>query len=135
LLWWICDVALEDAVEAEKVRLGTKWDAALVEVENRVEDREAFAVRREAVAHQAQQAANLALHDAEEAKRRAKQAWIEATAQTEQARQDMEAVRQDAQRRIRNAVCAAERVKRKANISALADGLKSVRNSPPEPPR
>jgi hypothetical protein len=135
LLWWIWDASLEEAIKAEKERLGQKWEAALVDVENRVEDREAFAVRREAVALQAQQAANLALHDAEEAKRRAEQAWLEATTQSEQARQDMEAVRQDAQRRIRNAVCAAERVKRKANISALADGLKSVRDSPPEPPR
>jgi len=135
LLWWIWDVVLEDAIEAEKQRLGKKWDAALAEVENRVKDREEFADRREAVAHQAQQAANLALHDAEKAKRRADQAWLEATAQAEQARQDMEAVRQDAQRRIRNAVCAAERVKRKTNISALAGGPKPARNSPPEPPR
>ncbi len=124
LLGWAAKVARDAAVKAEAGRLQRKWDSALAEVENRARGREEDAGRRESEALKAQQAANLARHEAEAAKRRAEQACL-----------DAEAVQQDAQRRIRNAVGAAERIKRKANISALAGGPKPARNSPPEPPR
>jgi len=97
-------------VAAEKERLGRKWDEALARVESRVGGREAAALK--------------AQHEAEAARRQAEQECL-----------DAEAIRQDAYRRIRNAVAAAERIKRKSNISALADGQKSARNGPPEPPR
>ena len=98
--------ALQHAKEADfraKIaRLTRQRDAAVMDAEARVQAREQAAGDREAVALAAQRAAELAAQEAHAAHQRA-----------EQAQQDAERAVNQAHLRARNAVCAAERIKRR----------------------
>ena len=84
-------------------RLTRQRDAAVAEAEARVLEREQAVRDREAVALAAQRRAELATEEAQAARWRA-----------EQAQQDAEQAVSQATLRARNAVCAAERIKRRA---------------------
>ena len=94
--------AKETDFRAKIARLTRQRDAAVAEAESRVQAREQAAGDREAVALAAQRAAELAAQEAHAAHQRA-----------EQAQQDAERAVNQAHLRARNAVCAAERIKRR----------------------
>lgn len=94
--------AKEADFRAEIARLTRQRDSAADAAERRVSERERAARDREAVALAAQRGAELATEEAQAARQRA-----------EQARQDAEAAVSQATLRARNAVCAAERIKRR----------------------
>ena len=95
--------AKEADFKARIARLTRQRDAAVAEAEARVLEREQAARDREAVALAAQRRAELATEEAQAARQRA-----------EQAQQDAQEAVSQATLRARNAVCAAERIKRRA---------------------
>lgn len=94
--------AKEADFRAKIARLTCQRDAAVDEAEARVRAREEAARDREAVALAAQRAAELAVEEAHAARQRA-----------EQVQEDAERAVNQAHLRARNAVCAAERIKRR----------------------
>lgn len=95
-------LAEEADFRAKITRLTRQRDAAVAEAEARVLEREQAARDREAVTLAAQRRAELATEAAQDARQRA-----------EQAQQDAERAVSQATLRARNAVCAAERIKRR----------------------
>ena len=94
--------AQEADFRAEIARLTRERDAAASEAEQRVQERERAAHHREWMAAEAQRGAELATHEARAARQQAAQALHDAE----------QAVRQ-ANHRARNAIGAAERIKRR----------------------
>ena len=94
--------AKEADFRAEIARLTRQRDTAVGEAERRVQEREHAAQHRESVALEAQRAAELATEEAQATRRRAEQAQEEAEQAVSQANY-----------RARNAICAAERIKRR----------------------
>jgi len=101
-LAFILKHAKEADFRAKIARLTRQRDAAVAEAEARVQAREQAARDRETVALAAQRAAELAAEAAQAARQRA-----------EQAQQDAERAVSQATLRARNAICAAERIKRR----------------------
>lgn len=94
--------AQEADFRAEIARLTRERDAAASEAEWRVQERERTAQHREGMAAEAQRGAELATHEAHTARQ-----------QAEQALHDAEQVVRQANYRARNAIGAAERIKRR----------------------
>ena len=94
--------AKEADFRAEISRLIRERDTAASEAEHRVQERERAAQHREAVALEVQRRAELATHEAQAARQRAEQAQEEAEQAVNQANY-----------RARNAIGAAERIKRR----------------------
>lgn len=94
--------AKEADFRAKIARLTRQRDAVVAEAESRVQAREQAARDREAVALAAQRGAELATEEAQAARQRA-----------EQAQQDAQEAVSQATLRARNAICAAERIKRR----------------------
>jgi|GEM_PF-1882244 len=99
----------------ELARLRHQRDAAIAEAEARVSGREREAARREATALEAQRAAERAQGEALAARQAAEQAKAEA-----------EQAVAKANFRARNAICAAERIKRRVEGKPLLDARTSA---------